>query len=131
MPGAEVRVGTRGRKRVLINCACVRKGSRLAVGVIRRTKLPIHRARIAAGNTVAASGPRSAHVWAAVDIERLGMNIAHDCGVKGQVASQVGRISGREYGIMQRPSREMIVFLGNVDLRVCRQDRRPQKNKGK
>ena len=59
------------RKSVLVNHACVGKGSRCAVGIIGRTKLPIHRARSAASNAVAAARPRSPNGIARRYVERV------------------------------------------------------------
>jgi hypothetical protein len=67
--GAEVRIRSRLCKSVLINGACVGKGPSCTVGVIRGTKLPIGRARIAASNTVAAARPCPPHCIARRDIE--------------------------------------------------------------
>jgi hypothetical protein len=67
--GTEVGVGARRRKRVLVDCTCVGKGPSCTVGVIRGTKLPIGRARIAASNTVAAARPCPPHCIARRDIE--------------------------------------------------------------
>lgn len=69
--GAEVRIRARLRKSVLINRACVGKNSRLAVGIIRGTKLPIGRARHAAGDTVATTGPGPSHRVARRDVEHV------------------------------------------------------------
>jgi len=67
--GAEVRIRSKLCKSVLINGACVGKGPSCTVGVIRGTKLPIGRARIAASNTVAAARPCPPHCIARRDIE--------------------------------------------------------------
>jgi len=57
MRGAEVRKSARLRESVFVNEACIIKNSLVAVRVIRRTKLFISGARIAAGDTVAATKP--------------------------------------------------------------------------
>ena len=66
---------------------------------------------------------------AALDVKRLGVHVTCDCSVEVQVARQVGCVARCEYriDIMAVPGK-IIVFLGNVDLRVCRKERSPQKN---
>src|SRR4029453_6616931 len=71
-------------------------------------------------------------VWTALDVERLGVHVAHDGSFKVQVASQVSRVARRERRIdVETVPGKVIVFLGDVDLRVCRKDGRPQKNNDK
>ena len=57
MRKAEVIKGASLRKSVFINESVVGKGSRVAVGIIRGTKLSIHGARISAGDAVAVTKP--------------------------------------------------------------------------
>jgi hypothetical protein len=57
------------RKSVLINESVVGKSSRIAVDVIRGTKLPIDGARIAAGDAVPVLGPGPPHCVAHRNVE--------------------------------------------------------------
>ena len=55
--------------------------------------------------------------WAAVDVKRLRVNVAHDCAVEIQVACQIRCGVEREGGInIETVPRIVIVELGNVDL---------------
>jgi hypothetical protein len=58
-------------------------------------------------------------VWTALDVQRLGMNIAHNRAIKVQVAGEVGRVARREGRIdVQAISGKIVVFLGDVNLRA-------------
>jgi hypothetical protein len=66
---AEVRITARLRKSELVNGACIRENSGVAVRVIRRTELPISCARRAAGDTVVIAAPGPPHRVADRDVE--------------------------------------------------------------
>ena len=79
-------------------------------------------------------GHRNYHwaVWTALDIKRLCINVTRDCSVEVQVARQVSRVARRERGVdIEAVPGRMMMFLGNVDLRVCWTNRGPQKNNDK
>jgi len=69
--GAKILVHARLRKSELIHEARVVKSSRLAVHVIRRTKLPILCAGRATGNTVKIALPRPAHRVAHANVDHI------------------------------------------------------------
>jgi hypothetical protein len=64
---AEVRIRSGLRESELVNRACVGKSSRLAVSIVRRTKLSIDRARIAPADTMTAASPGPPNCVARVD----------------------------------------------------------------
>jgi hypothetical protein len=70
MRKAEIRKTARLCKSEFIHEPCVVKGSGVAVHVIRRTELPIRRARSATGDTVAVPGPCPPHRVAHRDVDR-------------------------------------------------------------
>jgi hypothetical protein len=65
----KVRINAGLRKALLINCAGVGKRSHLAIRIVRRTKLPVDSARIAAGNTMATAGPSPPNRVAHMNVE--------------------------------------------------------------
>ena len=68
--------------------------------------------------------------WAprtALDIKRLGVNIAHDCAVKVQVARDASSGRWRECRIdIKTVAGKIVVFLNHVDLGVCWKNHAPQ-----
>jgi hypothetical protein len=69
MRGTEVRIIATAVKSVLIDRSAIGKNSRVAVGIIGRTKLSIGNARSAAGDTIAATDPGPSHCVARADAD--------------------------------------------------------------
>jgi hypothetical protein len=69
MRGTEVRIIATAVKSVLIDRSAIGKNSRVAVGIIGRTKLFIGNARSTAGDTMTATDPGPSHGVARVDAD--------------------------------------------------------------
>jgi hypothetical protein len=69
MRSTEVRIISTAVKSVLVDRSAIGKNSRVAVGIIRRTKLSIGDARSATGDTMAATDPGPSHRVAHVDAD--------------------------------------------------------------